>query len=117
MSSSAPLTITKLGAEEERDEDERGRRDELGATRGLQHETGTCGASAAVGVRDRKPPILAERLRGDPHTRRRLPALVLREVDEADDPPHDGSSNPSSIRSAAVLSSSTYASRIGSSTS
>ena len=41
--------------------------------------------SAAVAVRDRHPPVAAERLRRDLDPRRLLAALVLGQVDEADD--------------------------------
>src|SRR4051812_24085687 len=44
--------------------------------------------SAPVAVRDRHAAVLPERLRGDPHTDRGLAALVLGDVDQADDPLH-----------------------------
>src|SRR5256714_711589 len=40
--------------------------------------------SAPPAIRDRRPPVTAERLRPQPHPRRRLPPLVLRPVDERD---------------------------------
>ena len=45
---------------------------------------GAAGALAAVAVGDRHAPVAAERARGDLDPRRRLAALVLGEVDEAD---------------------------------
>ena len=47
-----------------------------------------------VAVRDRYPPILAERLGAHAHAGRRLPALVLGEVDEAHDAIDEGSVVP-----------------------
>src|SRR5438067_1443217 len=46
------------------------------------------GAVGAIGVHDGKAPVLAESATGDADTRRRLTALVLGDVDEADDARH-----------------------------